>query len=55
MTVGDRPGLPLGEEPHLVLRAPLAGTGARAGVQPVDATLALEDEPAVWPPAGAPG
>lgn len=49
MTPGDRPDLPLTEEPHLGLRPPLTGTGALGGVQPVDGPFPQEEEPALWP------
>jgi LPXTG-motif cell wall-anchored protein len=46
---GDRPDLPLAQEPHLGLRAPLTGTGALGGVQPAAGPFPLEEEPALWP------
>lgn len=49
MTPGDRPDLPLAEEPSGGLRAPATGTGALGGVQPVDGPFPLEEEPALWP------
>ena len=49
MTPGDRPDLPLAEEPALGVRAPLTGTGALGGVQPVRGPFPLEEEPATWP------
>ena len=49
MTPGDRPDLPLAEEPAAGLRAPLTGTGALGGVQPVTGPFPLEEEPALWP------
>ena len=49
MTPGDRPDLPLAEEPSSGMRAPLTGTGALGGVQPVDGPFPLEEEPALWP------
>lgn len=49
MTPGDRPDLPLAEEPHLGLRPPLTGSGALGGVQPVKGPFSLEEEPALWP------
>lgn len=49
MTPGDRPDLPLAEEPSGGLRGPLTGTGALGGVQPVDGPFPLEEEPALWP------
>lgn len=46
---GDRPDLPLAEEPVLGLHPALTGTGALGGVQPVDGPFPLEEEPALWP------
>lgn len=46
---GDRPDLPLAEEPLLGLRPGLTGTGALGGVQPAPGPFRLEEEPALWP------
>jgi hypothetical protein len=51
VTPGDRPDLPLAEEPSGGLRAPATGTGALGGVQPVHGGFPLEEEPALWPTA----
>lgn len=48
MTPGDRPDLPLAEEPSLGLRPAGTGTSALGQVQPVDGPFALEEEPALW-------
>lgn len=54
MTPGDRPSLPLAEEPFLALHAPTAGTVLPSDVVPAGGTFALEEEPALHPlaPAG---
>lgn len=57
MSPGDRPSLPLAEEPFLALHAPTAGTALPSDVVPAGGPFALEEEPALHPlaPAGTAG
>lgn len=54
MKPGDRPSVPLAEEPFLALHAPSAGTALPSDVVPASGPFALEEEPALHPlaPAG---
>lgn len=47
MRAGDRPHLPLASEPMPFLRTSVIGAPAPGPVQPVDHSLALEEEPAL--------
>jgi hypothetical protein len=48
-TPGGSPSIPLETEPLVFFHPLLAGSVRPGGVQPVRATLLLEEEPATWP------
>ena len=47
--MSDKRSIPLEEEPLTFFHPTLAGLSPPGGVQPVEATLLLEEEPATWP------
>jgi hypothetical protein len=49
MRPGDRPSVPLEEEPALFLHPVATGAAVPGGVQPVRGGFGLEEEPALWP------
>ena len=49
MSPGDRPSIPLEEEPALFLHPTSTGGAVPQPVQPVGSGFGLEEEPALWP------
>jgi hypothetical protein len=47
--VSDEPSIPLETEPLVYFHPTLAGLAPPGTIQPVEGTLLLEEEPAIWP------